>query len=177
MTFSHNKGRRKAEHKSARLLRVYEQTPSEPRDTELGDRTTLPNLGCTSKPNGIHEKFARPTVRQRNQVLEPSTQVLEPSIRKWGGSNLLPLPVWRRSHHEPIAPKHLRVKSTYRRQLHQHQIMRPTSKWEVKARDVPRFCEKEFDSWPRKASLAEPPSAALQFFGMVSRASDERNSE
>ena len=73
-------------------------------------------------------------------------------------------------------PKHLRVKSTYRMQLSQHRIIRPTSKWEVKA-SVRRFWKKKFDSWPRKAGLAEPPSAALQFFGMVSTASDERISE
>ena len=40
---------------SARLVQVYEQMPSEPRDTEVGDRTLLPKLRCTSEPNLIHE--------------------------------------------------------------------------------------------------------------------------
>lgn len=47
---------------------------------------------------------------------------------------------------------------------------------EVKARNV-RFCEKDLDSWPRKAGVAEPASAALQLSRVVSTTSDGPNSE
>jgi hypothetical protein len=43
--------------------------------------------------------------------------------------------------------------------------------------NVTGFCEKELDSWPPKAGLAEPASAALQLSRMVSAASDGPTSE
>ena len=46
----------------------------------------------------------------------------------------------------------------------------------VKARNVRGLCEKKLDSRPRKAGLAESPSASLQLFSMVSTASDGPNS-
>ncbi len=51
----------------------------------------------------------------------------------------------------------------YHRGPQQHRIRRSTQKWEVKTRNVTRFCEKEFDSWPPKAGLAEPAVLLCSF--------------